>query len=143
VRGRLGLCGAAEAGPVVGFLSTGAATTDGVDAGVGEVVLLPPPPPPLLLLEEGMGVMLDWIMSMRSMISVPRRFLAGGCASRRAMHQFSHSYAHSSCCCDATRARARTHAQSRAERRTWVAAGLMLEAEAEARPSLAGRFVDR
>jgi hypothetical protein len=68
---------------VVGFLSTGAATTDGVDAGVGEVVLLPPPPPPLLLLEEGMGVMLDWIMSMRSMISVPRRFLAGGCASRR------------------------------------------------------------
>ncbi len=77
VRGRLGLGGAAgvgAAGP--DFLSsTGAATTDGVDAGVGEVEVEPPPPAPE---EEGMGVMLDWIMSMRSMISVPRRFLAGG-----------------------------------------------------------------
>jgi hypothetical protein len=79
----LGLGGAAgvgAAGP--DFLSsTGAATTDGVDAGVGEVEVEPPPPPAPE--DEGMGVMLDWIMSMRSMISVPRRFLAGGYEGKR------------------------------------------------------------
>jgi hypothetical protein len=31
--------------------------------------------------EEGMGVMLDWIMSIRSMISVPLRFFACGYSS--------------------------------------------------------------